>query len=87
MFYSTPYQSVGNAFHSLVFAVYLQVINVFLSIKIDALGFLLNGHDREAHVNAAMQFPFLNLQDKVNTQCHEYFGLELIQLRRDAVLF
>lgn len=30
------------------------MIDVFLSIEIDALGFLLNGHDRETHVNAAM---------------------------------
>lgn len=47
--------------------VYLQVIDVFLGIKIDALCFLLNSHDRETNVNAAMQFPFLNLQGKVNT--------------------
>lgn len=44
--------------------VYLQVIDVFLGIKIDALGLLLNGHDRETHINATMQLPFLNLLDE-----------------------
>ena len=33
---------------------YLQVIDVLLSIQIDALGFILNGHDGETHINAAM---------------------------------
>lgn len=43
-------------------AVYLQVIDVLLGIKIDALGFLLNGHHGEPHINAAMKLPLLNLQ-------------------------
>ena len=52
-----PQQKGGGGGGCLLFAslaFYLQVIDVFLSIEIDALGFLLNGHDRETHVNAAM---------------------------------
>lgn len=35
-------------------ALYLQVIDVFLRIQVDAHGLLLNGHDGEAHVDTAM---------------------------------
>lgn len=35
-------------------ALYLQVIDVFLCVQVDAHGFLLNSHDRETHVDAAV---------------------------------
>lgn len=44
-------------------ALYLQVIDVFLCVQVDAHGFLLNSHDRETHVDAAVQLPFLDLRD------------------------
>lgn len=40
---------------------YLQVIDMLLSVQVDATSPLFNGHDGEADVNAAMEFPFLNL--------------------------
>lgn len=39
----------------------LQVINVFFSVQINALGFLLNGHDGQPNVNAAVELSFLNI--------------------------
>jgi len=37
------------------------VINVFLCIQINALGFLLNGHDGQSNINAAMELAFIHL--------------------------
>lgn len=48
-------------------ALYLQVIDVFLCVQVDAHGFLLDGHDGETHVDAAVQLPFLDLIDKVQS--------------------
>lgn len=40
---------------------YLQVIDVLLCVQVDATGPLLDGHDGQAHVNAAMEFTLLDL--------------------------
>lgn len=45
-------------------ALHLQVVNVFLGVQVDAQGFLLDSHDGETHVDAAVQLPFLDLRDK-----------------------
>lgn len=37
------------------------MINVFLGVQINALGFLLNGHDGQSHINAAVELAFLDL--------------------------
>ncbi|TNN36053.1 hypothetical protein EYF80_053781 [Liparis tanakae] len=41
---------------------YLQVIDVLLGVQVDATGSLLDGHDREADVDAAVKFAFLDLR-------------------------
>lgn len=41
---------------------HLQMVDVLLRVKIDALGRLLYRHHREPHVNAAMQLLSLYLQ-------------------------
>lgn len=40
---------------------YLQVIDVLLCVQVDATGPLLDGHDGQAHVDAAMEFTLLDL--------------------------
>lgn len=35
---------------------------MLLGVQVDATGPFLNGHYREAHVNAAVKFPFLDLR-------------------------
>lgn len=40
----------------------LQVVNVLLGVQVDATGPFLYGHYREAHINAAVKFPFLDLR-------------------------
>lgn len=43
------------------------MINVVFRVEVDALGFFLDRHDGEAHVNAAVELPFLNLEDHTHT--------------------
>lgn len=40
---------------------YLQVIDVLLCVQVDTTGPLLDGHDGQAHVDAAMEFSLLDL--------------------------
>lgn len=40
----------------------LQVVNMLLGVQVDAAGPFLYGHYREAHINAAVKFPFLDLR-------------------------
>lgn len=41
--------------------VHLQVIDVLLRVQVDTTGPLLDGHDGQAHVDAAMEFSLLDL--------------------------
>lgn len=41
---------------------YLQVIDVLLSVQVNATGPFLDGHDGEADIDAAMEFAFLDLR-------------------------
>lgn len=43
---------------------HLQVEDVVLGVQVDAHGLLLDGHDGEAHVDAAMELPLLHLQER-----------------------
>lgn len=47
---------------------------MLLSVQVDATGPLLDGHDREAYVDAAMKFAFLDLK-----QVRDTFFLSLIK--------
>lgn len=52
---------------------------MLLSVQVDATGPLLDGHDREAYIDAAMKFAFLDLQqvrDKYFTQSTVYSRLQ-----------
>lgn len=49
-------------FYCSKFVLYLQVVDVVFCVKVNALWFFLDGHDREAHINAALDLPFLNLE-------------------------
>lgn len=40
---------------------------MLLSVQVDATGPLLDGHDREAYVDAAMKFAFLDLKQVRDT--------------------
>lgn len=49
-------------------AVYLQMIDVFLGVQINTLGFLLDGHDRESNVDTTVELSFLDLQ-RITQSC------------------
>lgn len=51
---------------------YLQVIDVLLGVQVDATGPLLDGHDWEANIDAAMEFAFLDLRQ---AETHTFFFL------------
>lgn len=38
------------------------MVNMLLGVQVDATGPFLYGHYREAHINAAVKFPFLDLR-------------------------
>lgn len=42
---------------------YLQMEDVILGIQVDAHGFLLDGHDGEAHIDAAMELSLFQLRE------------------------
>lgn len=46
---------------------YLQVIDVLLGVQVDATGPLLDGHDGQAHVDAAVEFALLDLRQVSKT--------------------
>lgn len=46
---------------------YLQVIDVLLSVQVNATGPFLDGHDGEANVDATMKFAFLDLRQANKT--------------------
>lgn len=50
---------------------YLQVIDVLLRVQVDATGPLLDGHDGQAHVDAAMEFSLLDLRQMSKTNLIE----------------
>ena len=43
---------------------YLQVIDVLLCVQVNATTALFDGHDGEAHVDAAVELPFLDLYNE-----------------------
>ena len=43
---------------------YLQVVDVILCVQVDAHGFLLDRHDGEADIDAAMKLSLLQLRAK-----------------------
>lgn len=43
---------------------YLQVEDVVLGIQVDTHGLLLDGHDGQAHIDAAMELSLLQLREK-----------------------
>lgn len=47
------------------------MIDVVSCVEVNALGFFLDSHDGEAHVNAAVELPFLNLK---HTRTHTLMG-------------
>lgn len=40
---------------------YLQVVDMFLGVKVNPTGPFLYGHHGEAHIDTAVKFPFLYL--------------------------
>lgn len=46
------------------------MINVVFCVEVNTLGFFLDSHDGEAHVNAAVELPFLNLDDDTHQEKH-----------------
>lgn len=63
---------------------------MLLRVKVDATGPLLDWHDREAYVDAAMKFAFLDLQqvrDKYFTQGTVYSRLEWAKTSLSSITF
>lgn len=42
---------------------YLEVVEVVSSIQVYAFGFLVDGHDSQADIQRAVEFPSLNLKN------------------------
>lgn len=55
------------------------MIDVVFCVEVNALGFFLDSHDGEAHVNAAVELPFLNLDDDTHKR-------NTLEAKRDNVL-
>lgn len=57
---------------------YLQVIDMLFSVQVDATGPLLDGHNWEADVDAAMKFPFLDLKTMTELCMYIYLHIFVI---------
>lgn len=44
---------------------HLEVVDVVFSVKVNALGLFVDGHDRESDINGAMKLPLGDLEWRV----------------------